>query len=50
MNHSARLMKNSRLDATLILLPSIREEQDRRVIAKRCEEMIGKAYLAQTKK
>ena len=50
LNHIVRLMKNPRLDATLTLLPAIREEKDRRVIAKHCEEMIGKAYMDQTKK
>jgi len=41
--HIIRLMKNRRLDVTLTILSSIREESDRRVIAERCRHLINEA-------
>lgn len=42
LNHIVGLMKNSRLDVTLTILPSISLETDRRIIAERCQLMISK--------
>jgi len=47
LTHIIGLMKNRRLDVTLTILPSIRVEPDRRVIAKHCYDAISKANAGQ---
>jgi len=46
LTHLVRLLKQKQLDVTIQILPSLEGEVDRKILAKKCYDVMQSSYLA----